>query len=256
VGDACRLKGAPFLLEVSAINKPNFDPRQRVFAGPRVNDRIRVPEVRVIGPEGEMLGIMQTRDAFLYARERELDLVEVNPKAHPPVCKVMDFGKYKYEEKKKQAEARKRQTIVELKEIKIRPKTDDHDMEFKLKHIRRFLEEGDKVKITCRFRGREITHPETAQKQLDYIAERIQDIGSVETTARMEGRTMTLVLAPKVSKAQMMAKKRQEEQRKGKGGKTGDESGATPEREELAPLTDQDDDWDDEDDEEAPAEGS
>jgi len=159
------------------------------------------------------------------------------------VCKVMDFGKYKYEEKKKQAEARKRQTIVELKEIKIRPKTDDHDMEFKLKHIRRFLEEGDKVKITCRFRGREITHPETAQRQLDYIAERIQDIGTVETTARMEARTMTLVLAPKVSKAQMMAKKRQEEQRRGKG-----KDAPQPEREELAPLTDQDD-WDDDEDE-------
>jgi translation initiation factor IF-3 len=242
-------KGAPFQPEVSAINKPNFDPRQRVFAGPRVNERIRVPEVRVIGPEGEMLGIMQTRDAFLYARERELDLVEVNPKAHPPVCKVMDFGKYKYEEKKKAAEARKRQTIVELKEIKIRPKTDDHDMEFKLKHIRRFLEEGDKVKITCRFRGREITHPETAQKQLDYIAERIQDIGSVETTARMEGRTMTLLLAPKVSKAQMMAKRRQEEQRKGKD-KPGTLGGVEEPREELAPLTDQDDDdWDDEEEE-------
>jgi translation initiation factor IF-3 len=207
----------------------------------------------VIGPEGEMLGIMQTRDAYLYARERELDLVEVNPKAHPPVCKVMDFGKYKYEEKKKQAEARKRQTIVELKEIKIRPKTDDHDMDFKLKHIRRFLEEGDKVKITCRFRGREITHPETAQKQLDYIAERIQDIGSVETTARMEGRTMTLVLAPKVSKAQMMAKRRQEEaRRKDKPGTLG--GADEPQREELAPLTDQDDDWDD-DEEEAPGEG-
>ena len=161
-----------------------------------------------------MLGIMQTREAYLYARERELDLVEVNPKAHPPVCKVMDFGKYKYEEKKKQADARKRQTIVELKEIKIRPKTDDHDMDFKLKHIRRFLEEGDKVKITCRFRGREITHPETAQRQLDHMAQNIQDIGSVETSARMEGRTMTLVLAPKVSKAQMMTKRRQEEQRK------------------------------------------
>jgi translation initiation factor IF-3 len=199
--------------EESAINKPNFDPRQRVFAGPRVNERIRVPEVRVIGPDGEMLGILQTREAYLYARERELDLVEVNPKAHPPVCKVMDFGKYKYEEKKKQADARKRQTIVELKEIKIRPKTDDHDMDFKLKHIRRFLEEGDKVKITCRFRGREITHPETAQRQLDHMAQNILDIGSVETSARMEGRTMTLVLAPKVSKAQMMTKRRQEEQR-------------------------------------------
>jgi translation initiation factor IF-3 len=239
------LKGVPFPPEEFRINKPNFDPRQRVFAGPRVNERIRVPEVRVIGPDGEMLGILQTREAYLYARERELDLVEVNPKAHPPVCKVMDFGKYKYEEKKKQADARKRQTIVELKEIKIRPKTDDHDMEFKLKHIRRFLEEGDKVKITCRFRGREITHPETAQRQLDYMAQNIQDIGMVETSARMEGRTMTLVLAPKISKAQMMTKRRQEEQRL----RRENPSATLPEREELAPLTDQDDDDDDDEDE-------
>jgi translation initiation factor IF-3 len=198
--------------------------------------------VRVIGPEGEMLGIMQTREAYLYARERELDLVEVNPKAHPPVCKVMDFGKYKYEEKKKQADARKRQTIVELKEIKIRPKTDDHDMEFKLKHIRRFLEEGDKVKITCRFRGREITHPETAQRQLDIMAERILDIGSVETTARMEGRTMTLVLAPKVSKAQMMAKKRQEEQRARR-----EKVLAAGGTEAEAKAAEEEEDWEDED---------
>jgi translation initiation factor IF-3 len=226
----------------SAINKPNFDPRARVFSGPRVNERIRVPEVRVIGPDGEMMGIMQTREAYLFARERELDLVEVNPKAHPPVCKVMDYGKYKYEEKKKQAEARKRQTIVELKEIKIRPKTDDHDMEFKLKHVRRFLEEGDKVKITCRFRGREITHPETAQRQLDYIAERIQDIGTVETPARMEGRTMTLVLAPKISKAQMMAKKRQEEQRAKKQGAAAAQGPANG-------APEGDDDWDEGEDE-------
>jgi translation initiation factor IF-3 len=242
------VKGAPFPPEVSAINKPNFDPRARVFAGPRVNERIRVPEVRVIGAEGEMLGIMNTRDAFMYARERELDLVEVNPKAHPPVCKVMDFGKFKYEEKKKQAEARKGQTIVELKEIKIRPKTDDHDIDFKLKHIRRFLEEGDKVKVTCRFRGREITHPETAQRQLDIFAQRVQDIGLVETSARMEGRTMTLVLAPKVSKAQMKVKRRQEEQRlKREQAKGGAAPAPAPEREELAPLTDQDDDDDDDD---------
>jgi translation initiation factor IF-3 len=203
-----------------------------------------VPEVRVVGPEGEMLGIMNTRDAYNYARERELDLVEVNPKAHPPVCKVMDYGKYKYEEKKKQADARKRQTIVELKEIKIRPKTDDHDIDFKLKHIRRFLEEGDKVKVTCRFRGREITHPETAQRQLDLFAERVQDIGIVETTARMEGRTMTLVLAPKVSKAQMMVKKRQEEQKlkreQAKASGTADDGSGDAEG-------DEDEDFDDED---------
>lgn len=196
----------------------------------------------MIGPEGEMLGILQTREAFQYARERELDLVEVNPKAHPPVCKVMDYGKFKYEEKKKQAEARKRQTIVELKEIKVRPKTDDHDMDFKLKHVRRFLEEGDKVKITCRFRGREITHPETAQRQLDEFATRVQDIAIVEQTARMEGRTMTLLLAPKVSKAQMMAKRRQDEQ-KG-GAKRSDADAADAELAQAAP----DDDWDDEGD--------
>ena len=248
------MKGVPFQPEISAINKPNFDPRARVFTGPRVNERIRVPEVRVIGPEGEMLGVMQTREAFQYARERELDLVEVNPKAFPPVCKVMDFGKFKYEEKKKQADARKRQTIVELKEIKIRPKTDDHDMDFKLKHVRRFLGEGDKVKITCRFRGREITHPETAQRQLDHIAQGIQDIGSVETTARMEGRTMTLVLAPKVSKAQMMTKKRQQSEAKAQreGARAGGvetETSAADLAREADPNWDHADDDDDEDDE-------
>ena len=155
----------------------------------------------MVGPEGEMLGIMNTRDAFQYARERELDLVEVNPKAHPPVCKVMDYGKYKYEEKKKQAEARKRQTIVELKEIKIRPKTDDHDIDFKLRHIERFLEEGNKVKVTCRFRGREITHPEMAMRQLQLLVERTREIAMVEVEPRMEGRTMTLILAPSTKNA-------------------------------------------------------
>lgn len=251
------MKGVPFQPEISAINKPNFDPRARVFTGPRVNERIRVPEVRVIGPEGEMLGVMQTREAFQYARERELDLVEVNPKAFPPVCKVMDFGKFKYEEKKKQADARKRQTIVELKEIKIRPKTDDHDMDFKLKHVRRFLSDGDKVKITCRFRGREITHPETAQRQLDHIAQRIQDIGSVETTARMEGRTMTLVLAPKVSKAQMMTKKRQQgeakAQREGARAGAETETSAADKAREADPNWDHADDDDDDEDDDAEA---
>ena len=131
------------------------------------------------------------------ARGLDLDLVEVNPKASPPVCKIMDFGKFKYEEKKKQAEARKRQTQIALKEIKLRPKTDDHDIEFKTKHVRRFLEEGNKVKITVRFRGREITHPETAQRQIDLIVQAVTDLGSVETPARLEGRTMTAILTPR-----------------------------------------------------------
>jgi len=163
-----------------------------------VNDRIRVPEIRVIGADGGMLGVLNTDEARRMARDLDLDLVEVNPKATPPVCKIMDFGKFKYEEKKKQADARKRQTQIALKEIKLRPKTDDHDLEFKTKHVRRFLEEGNKVKLTVRFRGREITHPETAQRQIDAIVEAVQDIGAVETSARLEGRTMTAILAPRV----------------------------------------------------------
>jgi translation initiation factor IF-3 len=156
-----------------------------------------VPEVRVIGADGDMLGIMATIDAKRLAREKNLDLVEVNPKASPPVCKVMDFGKYKYEEKKKKQQARRGQVQVELKEVKLRPKTDDHDMEVKIKHARRFIEEGNKVKVTCRFRGREITHPETATRQLDYFADQCIDLAVLEQPPRMEGRTMTCILAPK-----------------------------------------------------------
>jgi translation initiation factor IF-3 len=157
-----------------------------------------VPEIRVIGAEGEMLGVLNTDEARRMARGLDLDLVEVNPKAMPPVCKIMDFGKFKYEEKKRQADARKRQTQIELKEIKLRPKTDDHDLDFKTKHVRRFLEEGNKVKLTVRFRGREITHPETAQRQIDLIVEAVADLATVETSARLEGRTMTAILAPRV----------------------------------------------------------
>ena len=143
-----------------------------------------------------MLGVMDTSEAMRRAREANLDLVEVNPKAFPPVCKIMDFGKFKYEEKKRQADARKRQTTVLLKEIKLRPKTDDHDIEVKVKHILRFLAEGDKVKVTCRFRGREITHPEMAERQLRDVVARCGSNASVESDAKMEGRTMTIVLAP------------------------------------------------------------
>jgi translation initiation factor IF-3 len=144
-----------------------------------------------------MLGIMSTLDAKKLAREKHLDLVEVNPKATPPVCKVMDFGKYKYEEKKKKQQAKRGQVLVELKEVKLRPKTDEHDLDVKIKHARRFLEEGNKVKVTCRFRGREITHPETAVRQLDEFARACLDIGIVEQPPRMEARTMTCIIAPK-----------------------------------------------------------
>lgn len=140
---------------------------------------------------------MATIDAKKLAREKNLDLVEVNPKAQPPVCKVMDFGRYKYEEKKKKQQARRGQVTVELKEVKLRPKTDDHDLEVKIRHARRFIEEGNKVKVTCRFRGREITHPETALRQLDEFARACVDIGIIEQPPRMEARTMTCIIAPK-----------------------------------------------------------
>lgn len=144
-----------------------------------------------------MLGVMDTYEAKKLAKEKGLDLVEVNPKAHPPVCKIVDYGRLKYEEKKKQNEARKRQAQIALKEIKLRPKTDDHDIAFKVKHVRRFLMEGNKVKLTVRFRGREITHPETARRQIDIIIDEVQDIAIIESAGRMEGRTMTALLAPK-----------------------------------------------------------
>jgi translation initiation factor IF-3 len=145
-----------------------------------------------------MLGVLNTDEARRMARGLDLDLVEVNPKAMPPVCKIMDFGKFKYEEKKRLSDARKRQTQIALKEIKLRPKTDDHDLDFKTKHVRRFLEEGNKVKLTVRFRGREITHPETAQRQIDAIIKAVDDLATVETSARLEGRTMTAILAPRI----------------------------------------------------------
>src|SRR5258708_11440755 len=137
-----------------SLGRPHFDPRQqqRQFQI-RVNHRIRVPEVRVIGADGSMLGVMATHEALRAAQEQSLDLVEVNPKADPPVCKILDYGKFKYEEKKKTAEAKRKQTVVDVKEIKLRPKTDDHDINFKIRAARKFLEAGHKVKFTVRFRG-------------------------------------------------------------------------------------------------------
>ncbi len=163
----------------------------------RVNYRIRVPEVRVIAADGTQLGIMTSQDAIRLAQEQSLDLVEVNPKADPPVCKVMDFGKYKYEEKKRTNEAKKKQNIVEIKEVKVRPKTDDHDLDTKIRHIRRFLEEGNKAKITVRFRGREITHPEKGREVIDDIVKALEGLVVVESQPALEGKQMTMLLAPK-----------------------------------------------------------
>src|SRR5258707_7226430 len=206
-----------------ALGSSRFDPRQQQRGYQiRVNHRIRVPEVRVIAADGSMLGVLQTHEALRMALEQNLDLVEVNPKADPPVCKILDFGKYKYEEKKKQAQARRNQSVVEIKEIKLRPKTDDHDIAFKVKAARRFLEAGHKVKFTVRFRGREITHPEKAQEQLTTVTQGIEDLANVETRAMMEQRTMTVLVAPKPTIMQRVAqakvqreKDRQQAEREG-----------------------------------------
>jgi translation initiation factor IF-3 len=164
---------------------------------PRVNERIRVPRVLVVDEEGNKLGEFLTEDALHLARERGLDLVEVAPMARPPVCRITDFGKLKYEKKKREAEARRNQTVVEIKEIKVRPKTDDHDMDVKERAIRGFLEEGDKVKITVRFRGREIAHREIGEDQCKVFADRLADVAMVEQAPRMDGRQMIMMLSPR-----------------------------------------------------------
>ncbi|HEY5937443.1 MAG TPA: translation initiation factor IF-3 [Kofleriaceae bacterium] len=180
-----------------------FD-RRRPEQGLRINHRIRVPEIRVILEE-EQLGVMPTHEALRLAEEKGLDLVEISPRAFPPVCRIMDYGKYKYEEAKKKQQARKRASTVETKEIKFRPKTEEHDMDFKVKHVRRFLEGGNKVRLAVVFRGREITHPQTGMNVLNRVVERCGDIATVEATPNMEGRRMIMVIAPKpgvVRKAQ------------------------------------------------------
>jgi len=181
-----------------------FD-RRRPEQGLRINHRIRVPEIRVILDEGDQLGIMPTHEALRLAEEKGLDLVEISPRAFPPVCRIMDYGKYKYEEAKKKQQARKRASTVETKEIKFRPKTEEHDMDFKVKHVRRFLEGGNKVRLAVVFRGREITHPKTGMNVLNRVVEMCSDIATVEATPNMEGRRMIMVIAPKpgvVRKAQ------------------------------------------------------
>ena len=150
----------------------------------------------VIDANGDQAGVMPTQDALRMAEEQGLDLVEVAPNARPPVCKIMDFGRYKYQQQKKLQEARKKQSVVQIKEIKVRPKTDDHDFNTKLKHVTRFLENGDRVKVTVFFRGREIVHKDRGLMILQRMVEAVQEIAKVEQQPRSEGRTMSLLLAP------------------------------------------------------------
>ncbi|HTO85197.1 MAG TPA: translation initiation factor IF-3 [Methylomirabilota bacterium] len=165
--------------------------------GPRVNAQINVPSVRLVKEDGSMVGVTTTREALRMAEEAGLDLVEVSPNADPPVCKILDFGKYKYEIQKKKNEARKKQKVIEVKEIKLRPGIDDHDFEIKMRSVTRFLEEGDKVKVTLRFRGREMVHQELGVKVLDRVKEEMDVRAKVEQFPRLEGRQMVMVLAPK-----------------------------------------------------------
>lgn len=163
---------------------------------------IRVKEVAVIGDDGEPLGTFQTRDALNLAREKNMDLVEVAPSAAPPVCRIMDYGKFKYRQSKKAHEAKKNQKTVHLKEVKFRPNTDEHDYEFKLKHVQRFLEHGDKAKVVIFFKGREIVHPENGQKLLTRVVSAVEEYGVVEQAAKREGRTLVMILAPRSKKKQ------------------------------------------------------
>ncbi|HYT38088.1 MAG TPA: translation initiation factor IF-3 [Acidimicrobiia bacterium] len=162
----------------------------------RINERIRAREVRLVGADGEQIGVKPLPEALHIAREHDLDLVEVAPNANPPVCKIMDFGKFKYEQDVRRKESRRKTTNVVIKEMKFRPKIDEHDYTTKTKHVERFLNEGSKVKITIMFRGREMAHPELGKKILDRIAEQVKDVGNVEAAPRVDGRNMLMVLAP------------------------------------------------------------
>lgn len=163
---------------------------------PRINDRIRVPEVRLVGPEGEQIGIVGIEDALRLAAEADLDLVEVAPTARPPVCKIMDYGKFKYEAAQKAREARKNQVQTVIKEMKLRPKIDQHDYDTKKGHIERFLKQGDKVKVTIMFRGREQSRPELGYRLLQKLAEDIGELGQIESAPLQDGRNMVMVIGP------------------------------------------------------------
>jgi translation initiation factor IF-3 len=177
---------------------------------PRINDRIRVSEVRLVGPNGEQVGIVRIEDALRLAQESDLDLVEVAPMARPPVCKLMDFGKFKYESAVKEREARKNQAHTIIKEMKLRPKIDSHDYDTKKGHVERFLKQGDKVKITIMFRGREQSRPELGFRLLQRLAGDVEELGFIESSPKQDGRNMVMVLGPHRRKADVMAEQRAE----------------------------------------------
>lgn len=179
----------------------------------RVNEAIRVPEVRLIGPDGGNVGVVPVRQALQIARDADMDLVEVSPNATPPVCRVLDFGKFLYEREKKEREARKSQVKIEIKEIRLRPKTNEHHRGFKVDDARRWLLQGHKVRVTIKFRGREMDYPEIALEDLKEIAQSLSDVGVIEQAPMMEGRTMLVVLGP--AKAKVKKPEKGEKQAEG-----------------------------------------
>jgi translation initiation factor IF-3 len=183
--------------EIATIRRPMKAAPPVQKDGPRINEEIRAREIHLIDKDGSNRGNVTVQDALVLAQEAGLDLVEISPNATPPVCKLLDFGKYKYQEQKKAAEARKKQKVVEVKEIKFRPMIDDHDYDVKMRSMKRFFEEGDKVKVTLRFRGREMAHQELGVKLLDRVKDDTTKIAKIEMDARFEGRQMVMVLAPR-----------------------------------------------------------
>jgi translation initiation factor IF-3 len=204
----------------------------------RINDRIRVPEVRLVGPNGETVGIVPTDQALKLAQEADLDLVEIAPMGKPPVCKLMDYGKFKYENAQKAREARRNQTNVIIKEMKLRPKIDAHDYETKKGHVVRFLKAGDKVKITIMFRGREQHRPELGYRLLQKLAEDVQELGFVESNPKQDGRNMTMVIGPHKKKAEAKAevKAAKEERRAEREAEQAEERAAQAERTAVKPA--------------------
>ena len=186
-------KGGRAFYSLSRGVKPIQDSTKRV----RVNRQIRISPIRVIGADGSQLGILEVDRALAIAEEQGLDLVEVAPMARPPVARIMDYGKFKFEQAKQARQAKKKQHVIQLKEVKFRPGIDEHDFETKTRHARRFLEEGNKVKVTLMFRGRQISHPELGKQVVDRVAQELADLAKIEADARLEGKAMTMILTPK-----------------------------------------------------------
>ena len=176
--------------------KPNYFQRRSKPQGPKANERIKALDVQVIGSEGSNLGVMQLKQAIQLARDEGLDLIEISPNANPPVCKIMDMGKYKYDLQKKANQAKKKQKIVSLKEIKLRPGTEIHDYNFKIKNAKKFITKGDKVKFTVKFRGREMQHTDLGKDLMNRIIEETKDIAKIESKPKFEGRQMVMIIQP------------------------------------------------------------